>query len=60
MNRKPVISIIPFEKSNKENQQQCVDAMNYLAGTIKHSHPDLFEQLDSLQSEITKRLGLAE
>ena len=60
MNRKPLISITPFESSPKENQQQCIDAMNYLAGTLKHSHPDLFAELDELQTKITRRLELEE
>ena len=60
MNTKPLISISPFESSPKENQQQCVDAMNYLAGTLKHSHPDLFAELDALQVKITQLLELEE
>ena len=56
MNRKLLISINPSESTLKENQQQCVDAMNYLAGTLEHSHPDLFSELNNLQAKVTQRL----
>ena len=60
MKKEPLISIALFESLPKESQQQCVDAMNYLAGTLKHSHPDLFAELDGLQTKITRRLELEE